>query len=212
MFPIVRDGMNVFNFSSVFANRVTTFSAHEEEDRGILGRGGQARDDGQRRLSLQANIPTQSSLHKRGAFVWIRSCLLNSQLTAHDGCPAPRAGVMLPGTGRAVLAEAWGLSLRAVVHCWFAAESAPGLDEEVVSDLPSHWRLLHQSCLGLFTISPRSCAHSPLFQRNCSQLCLSPLFPGFLTQGVSQQMLRLAKIPNSRCLAKIKTNGGVGGK
>lgn len=29
-----------------------------------------------------------------------------------------------------------------------------------------------------------------------------PLFPDFLTQGVSQQMLRLARIPNSRCLAK----------
>lgn len=29
-----------------------------------------------------------------------------------------------------------------------------------------------------------------------------PLLPDFLTQGVSQQMLRLARIPNSRCLAK----------
>lgn len=56
MFPIVRDVMNVFNFSSVFSNRITTFSAHEEEDQGILGRGGQVRDDGQRRLSRQAKF------------------------------------------------------------------------------------------------------------------------------------------------------------
>ena len=75
----------------------------------ILGRGSLARDDGQRHLSLQANIPARSSLHKHEAFGWIRSCLLNSRLAAHDGCPSPRVGVMLPGTGRAVLAEGWGL-------------------------------------------------------------------------------------------------------
>lgn len=200
--------MNVFSFSFVFSNCITTFSAHEEEDRGILGRGSWARDDRQRHLSLQANIPTRSSLHKHEAFGWIRSCLRNSQLTAHDGCPSPRAGVMLPGMGRAVLAEVWGLWLRTVVRCWFAEESAPGLDEEVVGGVPSRWCLLRQSCVGLFAVSPSSCVRLLLFLRNCSQLCLSPFFPGFLTQGVSRQMLRLATIPNSRCLAKIKTNRG----
>lgn len=56
------------------------------------------------------------------------------------------------------------------------------------------------------SISPSPCVFSVLFQRNHSQLCFSSVFPDFLTQGVSQQMFRLAKIPNSRCLAKIKTN------
>lgn len=145
MFPIVRNVMNVFNFSSVFSNCITTFSAHEEEDQGILGRGGQVRDDGQRRLSRQANIPARSSLHKPEAFSWIRSCLLNSQLAAHDGCPSPRAGVMLPGAGRAVLAGLWGRQRRTLVRCWFAEESAPGLDEEEVGGLPSRRCLHHQS-------------------------------------------------------------------
>lgn len=34
MFSIVHDGMNVFNFSSIFSNCLTTFCAREEEDQG----------------------------------------------------------------------------------------------------------------------------------------------------------------------------------
>lgn len=115
----------------------------------------------------------------------------------HPGGCLARAGLCLQS----------GENCGSVVRCSFAEESAPHLDEEGVGDLPSRWCMLHQSCVGLLAISP-GCASSPLFQRNHSQLCLYPLFTDFLSQGVSQQMLRLAKIPNSRCLAKIKTNRG----
>lgn len=111
---------------------------------------------------------------------------------------------MLPGTGRAVLGRGGGCSsghLSTVCRRICSRFRQGG-------GLPSHECLLHQSCVGLLTVSPSSFARSPLFQRNHSQLCFSPLFPDFLTQGVSRQMLRLAKIPNSRCLAKIKTNRG----
>lgn len=113
-----------------------------------------------------------------------------------------------PGWARCCLA--WGglclgvVEAVAQVSCpLFAEESAPGSDEEVVGGLPS--QVLAPSVL---TVSPSSFEPSLLFQRNCSQLCFSLLFPDFLTQGVCRQMLRLARIPNSRCLAKPRTNRG----
>lgn len=68
----------------------------------ILGKGSLAGDDGQRRLSLLADILFGAhGIKPRG--IQLDQKLLNSQLAAHDGCPLPGVGVMLPGTGRAVL-------------------------------------------------------------------------------------------------------------
>lgn len=105
--------------------------------------------------------------------------------------PALGHGVMLPAAGRR------GLKLH------FVEKSGPSLDEDVVCGLQSRQCLLHRSGSDPWDFSP-----SLVCARCCFKgflCCASPLLPVFLTQGVSQQILRLDKIPNSRCLIKIKT-------
>lgn len=73
----------------------------------------------------------------------------------------------------------------------------------MVCGLQSRQCLLHRSGSDPWDFSPSLvCAHCCFKGFLC---CASPLLPVFLTQGVSQQILRLDKIPNSRCLIKIKT-------
>ena len=207
MFPIVHNGMNVFSLSSVFSGSQTTFSAHKEEDQGI-GNSGQRRP-GQGRWAEAFVSPSQRPRSELAALP--RGIGLDQQLPAEF--TARRAGWMpITRGGRDAAWRGQGCACRATgavaPDARFGEESAPGSDEEVVGGLLARWCWFHQSGVGLCTIPASSCAHLLLFQRSHPQLCRSPIFPGFLTQGVSRQMLRLAKIPNSRCLAKNQNKQG----
>lgn len=83
-------------------------------------------------------------------------------------------------------------------------EDAPGLGE-------------HSLCSAVTAVLPHRCGADVwdfhcLSQSPCALIAVSKELrfasPSlvFLTQGVSQQMLRLERIPNSRCLIEMKTN------